>query len=126
MIRPRKARLLLTIAVAGVLSAGSGAAERRGITEKDLFSFVWVADPQIAPDGSQVAFVRVTADDKKDTYQSSIWIARSDARRRHAGRPRYRGVGTATVVMTRASAALRARAGGLRVPVGGRACPRCS
>ena len=47
MIRPMKARLLLPIAVAAMLSAGSGAAERRGITEKDLFRFVWVADPQI-------------------------------------------------------------------------------
>ena len=67
----------IAIAV-GILSAGSGTAERRGITEKDLFSFVWVADPQMAPDGSQVVFVRVTADEKKDTYLSSIWIARSD------------------------------------------------
>jgi len=74
------ARLWLPVAIAVViLSAGSRAAERRGITDKDLFSFVWVADPQIAPDGSQIAFVRVTADEKKDTYLSSIWIARSDA-----------------------------------------------
>ena len=80
MIRPMHARLLLAIAISVVItSAGSGTAGRRGIVEKDLFSFVWVADPEIAPDGSQVAFVRVTADEKKDTYLSSIWIARSDA-----------------------------------------------
>ena len=53
-------------------------AEKRGITEKDLFAFVWVADPQMAPDGSQVAFVRVTVDEKKDGYLSSIWIAKFD------------------------------------------------
>ena len=80
MIRPMHARLLLPIAIAVVIaSVGSRAAVRRAIAEKDLFSFVWVADPEIAPDGSQVAFVRVTADEKKDTYLSSIWIARSDA-----------------------------------------------
>src|SRR5438093_11819431 len=79
MIGPMHSRLLLPIAIAvGILSAGSGTAERRGITEKDLFAFVWVADPQMAPDGSQVAFVRVTVDEKKDGYLSSIWIATRD------------------------------------------------
>ena len=55
-------------------------AERRPITEKDLFKFVWVADPQISPDGSQVAFVRVSVDEKTDQYDSAIWIAKSDGR----------------------------------------------
>jgi Tol biopolymer transport system component len=54
------------------------AAERRPINEKDLFKFVWIADPQIAPDGSQVAFVRVTADEKKDQYESAVWLAKTD------------------------------------------------
>ena len=53
-------------------------AQRRPITEKDLFAFVWVADPQISPDGSQVAFVRVTADEKKDAYDTAIWLAKAD------------------------------------------------
>ncbi len=48
------------------------------MTEKDLFKFVWVADPQISPDGSQVAFVRVTVDEKKDQYDTTIWIAKTD------------------------------------------------
>jgi dipeptidyl aminopeptidase/acylaminoacyl peptidase len=64
-----------------LLSSPTGwthAAERRGITEKDLFKFVWVADPRIAPDGSQVAFVRVTVDEKKDGYETSLWIAKTD------------------------------------------------
>jgi dipeptidyl aminopeptidase/acylaminoacyl peptidase len=48
-------------------------AEARKITEKDLFKFQWIADPQITPDGSQVAFVRVTVNEKKDTYETAIW-----------------------------------------------------
>jgi dipeptidyl aminopeptidase/acylaminoacyl peptidase len=53
-------------------------AQRRPITDKDLFAFVWVADPQISPDGSQVAFVRVTVDEKKDAYDTAIWLAEAD------------------------------------------------
>jgi dipeptidyl aminopeptidase/acylaminoacyl peptidase len=46
----------------------------RNITEKDLFKFVWVADPQLSPDGSQIAFVRVTVNEKKDRYDTELWL----------------------------------------------------
>ena len=65
-------------AACGLVVAVPVAAQRRPITEKDIFKFVWVADPQIAPDGSQVAFVRVAVDEKKDTYDTAIWLARTD------------------------------------------------
>jgi Tol biopolymer transport system component len=68
----------VVLATVFVLAAADAHAQRRPITEKDLFQFVWVADPQISPDGSQVAFVRVTADEKKDDYATQIWIAKSD------------------------------------------------
>src|SRR5215208_7608437 len=48
-------------------------AQKRSITEKDLFNFVWIGDPQISPDGSRVAFVRVIVNDKKDGYNTAIW-----------------------------------------------------
>ena len=48
-------------------------AQKRNITEKDLFNFVWIADPQISPDGASVAFVRTTVNDKKDGYNTAIW-----------------------------------------------------
>ncbi len=48
-------------------------AQKRKITEKDLFNFVWIADPQVAPDGSRVAFVRVTVNSRKDGYDTAIW-----------------------------------------------------
>lgn len=46
---------------------------RRAITEKDLLKFNWIADPRLSPDGSQVVFVRVNVDEKKDTYTTSLW-----------------------------------------------------
>ena len=46
---------------------------KRAITEKDLFDFIWIARPEISPDGSQVAFTRVNVDEKKTGYETSIW-----------------------------------------------------
>src|SRR5947208_9378060 len=55
------------------LGVGTALAEKRPITEKDLFDFVWIGDPQISPDGSRVAFVRVAVNEKKEGYDTSIW-----------------------------------------------------
>ena len=56
-----------------LLFAIATTAHARNITEKDLFKFNWIGDPQLSPDGSQAAFVRVTVDEKKDTYNTAIW-----------------------------------------------------
>ena len=67
-------RVSLLAVVIVVVSLGAPAfAQKRNITEKDLFSFVWIGDPQVAPDGSRVAFVRVTVNDRKDGYNTAIW-----------------------------------------------------
>jgi dipeptidyl aminopeptidase/acylaminoacyl peptidase len=56
------------------------AAERRFITEKDLLKFTWIADPQIAPDGSTIAFVRVAVNEKENRYETSLFtVATSGA-----------------------------------------------
>lgn len=54
-------------------------AQKRNITEKDLFNFVWIGDPQVSPDGSRVAFVRVTVNEKKDGYNTAIWTVSTTA-----------------------------------------------
>lgn len=56
-----------------MVAAVGASAQRRSITEKDLFNFTWIGDPQVAPDGSRVAFVRVTVNEKRDGYNTSIW-----------------------------------------------------
>jgi dipeptidyl aminopeptidase/acylaminoacyl peptidase len=48
--------------------------QKRNITEKDLFNFVWIGDPQVSPDGSRIAFIRVTVNDRKDGYNTAIWM----------------------------------------------------
>src|SRR5438876_12183357 len=62
--------VIFLLFVAGI---GSVLGQKRNITEKDLFDFVWIGDPQVSPDGSHVAFVRVTVNEKKEGYNTSIW-----------------------------------------------------
>jgi len=64
---------LILFALLSFSSMVSQAAGNRGITEKDLFDFVWIGDPQISPDGSRVAFVRVSVNEKKLGYDTAIW-----------------------------------------------------
>jgi len=63
----------LTFALVLVAAANLAFAQRRFITEKDIFRFTWIADPQLAPDGTRVAFTRVTVNAKKDGYDTAIW-----------------------------------------------------
>jgi dipeptidyl aminopeptidase/acylaminoacyl peptidase len=73
----RSSRVLLfsVIAFLAASVALGAATEKRNITEKDLFDFVWIGDPQMSPDGSQVAYVCVTVNKKKDGYDTAIWLA---------------------------------------------------
>ena len=67
-----RSRFLLVL-VAITFFVSPTLAQKRNITEKDLFNFVWIGDPQISPDGSRAAFVRVTVNDRKDGYNTAIW-----------------------------------------------------
>ena len=66
--------LLAFVAVYALTPWSVGGQEKRLITEKDIMKFVWIADPQISPDGAQVVFTRVTINEAKDTYETNLWI----------------------------------------------------
>ncbi len=72
------APVMLVLAIVTALAAQSStpqpSATRRAITDKDLFSFVWIADPQVSPDGSHAVFTRVVTDEKRTGYETSIWM----------------------------------------------------
>jgi dipeptidyl aminopeptidase/acylaminoacyl peptidase len=67
-------RLLFVLPIVVAAFTTSAFAQKRNITEKDLFNFVWTGDAQVSPDGARVAFVRVTVNEKKEGYNTSIWI----------------------------------------------------
>ncbi len=64
-------RFVAVVLVVAVAVAAVG--QKRSITEKDIFQFNWIGDPQISPDGARVAFVKVSVNDKRDGYDTSIW-----------------------------------------------------
>jgi Tol biopolymer transport system component len=48
------------------------------MTLDDLFRFKRVGDPQVSPDGKQVAYVITTVDPAENRTASSIWVAPAD------------------------------------------------
>jgi len=75
---------VLIIAMVSSLGAqnalDTASSPKRAITDKDLFDFIWVANPQVSPDGSRVAFTRVNVDEKRTGYETSIWAVAPDGK----------------------------------------------
>jgi dipeptidyl aminopeptidase/acylaminoacyl peptidase len=81
--------------------------QKRPLTEKDLFDFVWVANPELSPDGKCVAFTRVTVDEKRTGYETSIWAAAANGKEapvrltngKHDTQPRWSSDGKYLVLL---------------------------
>src|SRR5207249_3091705 len=73
-------RLPLCCAVfAATLMLGGGlAAQTRGITPEDYLSFEFLSDPHFSPDGSTIAYVVTTIDQKQNRRHSDIWTVAAD------------------------------------------------
>jgi len=80
MNRLRLYATALSFVFLGAAPQSSTAQLRRPITETDLFKFVWAADPQISPNGSQVAYVLVNVNEDKDRYETQVYVVPSDGR----------------------------------------------
>lgn len=70
----RKASLgaLLVVLWSALAALSAGPA---GLAPESLWKWQFVADPQISPDGSRIAYVHVTVDEARDTYKAAIWVA---------------------------------------------------
>jgi dipeptidyl aminopeptidase/acylaminoacyl peptidase len=69
-------RLSRRVALAALFCFGITlvAADRRPISETDIYSFQWLANPRISPDGSQIVYVHVAVNSKHDGYETALWI----------------------------------------------------
>src|SRR5258708_7935716 len=56
------------------LSFALAAADRRPIAETDIYSFQWIANPRISPDGSRIVYIHVTVNQKHEGYETELWI----------------------------------------------------
>src|SRR5262245_58609168 len=78
--------------MAGEPTSGEGASEgsARAMMPADILRVRWISDPQISPDGRQVAFVVTVLSEEKDEYRSQIWMVDTagGAPRRFTGGPK--------------------------------------
>ncbi|HJS51125.1 MAG TPA: hypothetical protein VJ781_04435, partial [Pyrinomonadaceae bacterium] len=66
-------KFVIRLSILVLILSVSALAQKRSITEKDLFDFSWIGDPQVSPDGSTVAFVKVNVNSAKTNYDTSVW-----------------------------------------------------
>jgi dipeptidyl aminopeptidase/acylaminoacyl peptidase len=50
----------------------------RAITAEDVYRWKWVSDPQMSPDGKQIAYVVKTIDQEAGEYRHAIWVVPTD------------------------------------------------
>src|SRR5580700_1466891 len=62
------------IATVACLLASVVFAQKRNITEKDIFAFTWIGDTQLSPDGSRAAYVQTTVNAKRDGYDTALYL----------------------------------------------------
>src|SRR5450755_3989529 len=76
-----KRRTGLWIVLASLVFATSVMAQTRGATAEDYFAFETLSDPRFSPDGSTIAFVVTTVDQKQNRRRSTIWSVPADGSR---------------------------------------------
>jgi acylaminoacyl-peptidase len=70
--------VLIAVALACAAEAPAATQSLPSFSPMDVFALEWASDPQIAPDGSQVAYVRRSFDIKTDKRVGSIWLVARD------------------------------------------------
>jgi dipeptidyl aminopeptidase/acylaminoacyl peptidase len=72
---------LLIALVASLAFVAPAFAQTRGVTAEDYFSFEALSDPHFSPDGSTIAFVVTTVDQKQNRRRSEIRLVPADGSR---------------------------------------------
>jgi acylaminoacyl-peptidase len=70
--------LLHRLAACALLAGPAGAAFASALAPMDLFGLEYASDPQVAPDGARVAYVRNGFDVRTDAGRSAIWVVGRD------------------------------------------------
>ncbi len=78
MRRHVRAATVFFLAVVVLTAVPSGAPGARGLSTDDFYQLRTLADPELSPDGTLVAFVVNGVDRKQNRRVSSIWLAPAD------------------------------------------------
>lgn len=72
-------RLIPFVAIGWVLVVATpGFSQTRGVTAEDYYAFQTPSDPHFSPDGSTVAFVITTVEERQNRRHSDIWTVPAD------------------------------------------------
>lgn len=86
--------MFLSLVLTAVVSAQTASAPKRLIAETDVLNFIWSTDPEISADRRNAAFTRVGVNEKKEDYETPVWVAATDGKtppRRFTAGPRDSG-----------------------------------
>lgn len=73
--------MIVVTAACLAFTAASAAAQKRGVTPEDYFAFEFLNDARFSPDGSSIAFVVTTIDQKQNRRHSEIRMIPADGSR---------------------------------------------
>jgi dipeptidyl aminopeptidase/acylaminoacyl peptidase len=62
------------VMVVCLLVSNAMIAQKRNITEKDIFAFTWIGDTQLSPDGNRAVYVQTTVNAKRDGYDTALYL----------------------------------------------------
>jgi len=104
------AAMCLMVAVCLMVAAAPGMAQSQKppFKPRDVFDLQWVSDPQIAPDGRSIAYVRMSYDIKTDKPRGNVWLVGIDGKHARplsnaptSGSPRWSPDGTRIAYVSR-------------------------
>ena len=72
--RPVMAWLMLFAIILSATAQTYTGTQKRGITPEDYYAFEFLSDPHLSPDGSQVAYVVTTVNQRQNRRNSTIWL----------------------------------------------------
>jgi dipeptidyl aminopeptidase/acylaminoacyl peptidase len=72
---------ILVLCFSFALSAVAQTNAPRGITPEDYYSFEFISDPNVSPDGKLVAYVVTKVDRAQNRRNSSVWMVATDGSR---------------------------------------------